>query len=68
MKPPTIDEWVAAEIAERTPEKAPKGIAEAAIAEKMKLGITRKQAIQVLAAQAANDAGKAEPKGKPGKK
>jgi hypothetical protein len=59
MKPPTIEEWAAAEIAKDKPVPAPKGVAEEAIAEKMKLGITR-QAIQVLQAQADADA-KAKP-------
>jgi hypothetical protein len=56
MKPPTTEDWVAAEIAERTPIPAPAGITEDAIAEKVALGITRKQAIQVLTAQAEHDA------------
>jgi hypothetical protein len=60
MKPPTIEEWAAAEIAKDKPVPAPKGVAEEAIAEKMKLGITRRQAIQVLQAQADADA-KAKP-------
>jgi hypothetical protein len=66
MKPPSIEDWVAGEIAGRTPEPAPKGIAEDAIAEKVALGITRSQAIQVLSAQAAHDAAlaKAKPKTK----
>lgn len=64
MKPITTEEWVAAEIAERTPVPAPKGITEEAIAAKVALGITRKQAIQVLQAQAANDAPKPNPKPK----
>jgi hypothetical protein len=58
----TTEEWVAAEIAEieaRNPANripAPDGITEEAIAEKVALGITRKQAIQVLTNQAENDA------------
>lgn len=56
MKPPSIPDWVATEIAERTPIPAPEGIPEDAIAEKVALGITRQQAIQVLRAQAAYDA------------
>jgi hypothetical protein len=64
MKPPSIEEWVAAEIAERTPAKAPKGITEDDIAAKVALGITRKQAIQVLQAQAEHDAAQAKAKPK----
>lgn len=61
MKPPSTPDWVAAEIAERTPIPAPEGIPEEAIAEKVALGITRKQAIQVLTAQAAHDSSLAKP-------
>lgn len=61
MKPPTIEEWASAEIAKDKPVPASKGVAEEAIAEKMQLGITRRQAINVLLAQAAADAPKAKP-------
>jgi hypothetical protein len=59
MKPPTIEEWAAAEVAAMKPAPAPKGVTEEAIAEKTALGLTRRQAIAVLAADA--------PKTKPAK-
>ena len=52
----TIEDEAAKELAEITPAKAPKGISEAAIAEKTKVGLTREQAIEVINNQAAHDA------------
>ncbi len=51
-----IEEWAAKEVASLTPAAAPKGMGEEAIAEKTRLGMSRKQAIEVLTAQAENDA------------
>lgn len=53
MKPPTIEEWAAAEVAKGIPQPAPEGVTEDAIAANVKLGMTRSQAINALAAQAA---------------
>lgn len=60
MKPPSIEDWVAAEVAAMTPIPAPKGVTEEAIAEKTALGITRAQAIAIITAQAENDSRKAK--------
>lgn len=51
-----IDIAAEAEIASMKPAEAPKGITEEAIAEKTRVGLTRKQAIEVLTAQAEHDA------------
>ncbi|MEM1083230.1 MAG: hypothetical protein AAGI48_03840 [Verrucomicrobiota bacterium] len=60
-----IDEEAAKQIADMKPAKAPKGISEADIKAKVKAGLSRKQAIEVLEAQAAHDAKlKASTKGK----
>jgi len=56
MKPPTIEEWAAGELAADAPAEAPKGISEEDIAAKVRLGLDRDQAIEVLTAQAAHDA------------
>ena len=60
MKAPTIEDWVAAEVAGMTPIPAPKGITEEAIAEKTAFGITRAQAISILTTQANYDAAQAK--------
>lgn len=60
MKSTKMKEWVEAEIAARTPEPAPKGVSEEAIAEKLALGITRAQAIAVITAQNDYDAAHAK--------
>jgi hypothetical protein len=52
----TIQEIAAAEVAAMQKTKAPKGIAEADIAAKVGVGLTREQAITVLENQAAEDA------------
>lgn len=54
--PPTIEEAAAAEIAAMTPAKAPKGITEEEILEKVAVGLTRDQAIEVIKNQQAHDA------------
>jgi hypothetical protein len=61
MKTQTIEDWAVIEVAAHTPVPAPKGIAEDAIRAKVAAGLTRRQAIQALQAQAANDAAKAKP-------
>lgn len=53
MKPSTIEEWAAAEVAKGIPQPAPEWVSEEAIAANVKLGMTRAQAITALAAQAA---------------
>ncbi len=53
--PETIEEWAAKEVAAGQPPKAPKGISEAAIAEKMKAGLPRENAIIALVNQAEFD-------------
>ena len=50
------DKWAAEQIKEAKPADAPKGITEEAIAEKVKAGLRREQAIEVLQSQAAHDA------------
>jgi len=52
---PTIQEIAAAEVAAMQDTKAPKGIAEADIAAKVAVGLTRDQAIQVINNQLAED-------------
>jgi hypothetical protein len=59
-KEPTIQEIAAAEVAAMQETKAPKGIAEADIAAKVAVGLTRNQAIEVLERQAAEDAAAAK--------
>ena len=56
-----------AELAAQFPAEAPKGISEEAIAEKVCLGITRPQAIEILKTQAAHDAQLAADEKKKGK-
>lgn len=56
MKPDTIEEESAREVAATIPAQAPKGISEEAIAEKTRVGITREQAIEIITNQAAEDA------------
>ena len=56
MSDKTIEQLAAEEIEAMKPEAAPKGTDEQAIAEKVKAGLTRAQAIEVLQAQAAHDA------------
>lgn len=56
VTPSVIDIKAAAEIAAMKPADAPKGISEEAIAEKVKAGLRREQAIEVLQSQAAHDA------------
>ncbi len=55
-----IEAWAEKEVAALTPVPAPKGMDEAAITEKTRLGMSRKQAIEVLNSQAENDARLAE--------
>ncbi len=62
-KEQTMEDWAAGEIAGMAPTPAPKGVSEEAIAAKVAAGLTRKQAIQTLQAQADQDAG-TKPKGK----
>ncbi len=56
IKPSVIDEKAAQEIADAKPAEAPKGISEEAIKEKLRFGLSRKQAIEILQSQAAHDA------------
>lgn len=56
MTTPDTEAWAAAELAADAPARAPKGITEDAITEKVRLGLTRGQAIEVLTNQAAHDA------------
>jgi hypothetical protein len=58
----TIQESAAAEVEAMQDTAAPKGIAEAAIAAKVAVGLTRDQAIEVLKNQAAEDAAAAKAK------
>jgi fumarylacetoacetate (FAA) hydrolase family protein len=57
---PTIQEIAAEEVEAMKAAKAPKGIAEADIAAKVAVGLTRNQAIEVLERQAAEDAAAAK--------
>lgn len=54
--PESIEAWAAAEVAAAQPAKAPKGISEADIAEKMAAGLPRENAIIALVNQAEHDA------------
>ena len=64
--PPTVEAKAIAEIAAMKPTPAPKGMAEAEISAKVQAGLTRAQAIEVIARQAEHDAAlaKAEKKAK----
>lgn len=52
----TIEEIAAEEVAAMTPEKAPKGISEEEINEKVRAGLRRDQAIEVITRQREHDA------------
>lgn len=56
MKSPTTEEWAAGELAADAPAAAPKGISEEEITAKVRLGLDRAQAIEILTNQAAHDA------------
>lgn len=64
MNEETIENWAAKEIAADAPAKAPKGITEEAIAEKMAAGLPRENAIIALVNQAEHDAENAPKKTK----
>lgn len=56
IKPSVIDLKAAAEFENAKPTEAPEGITEEAIKEKLRFGLSRKQAIEILQSQAAHDA------------
>lgn len=56
------DGFTPAEIAAVTPEEAPKGISEEDIMEKVRAGLRRDQAIEVITTQRAHDAALAKAK------
>jgi len=51
-----VEKWAAEEIQSIQPPTVPKGVDEKAVAEKVKAGLTRKQALEVLEAQSKHDA------------
>jgi hypothetical protein len=59
-KPVTIEAAVRADLAAQQPAAAPKGVDESAISEKTAAGLTRTQAVEVIARQAAEDAARAK--------
>lgn len=51
-----VDQWAAREVAAAKPADCPKGIDEAEIIGKVRVGLTRQQAIDVILGQRAHDA------------
>lgn len=67
MNPAPPASWAEKEISADAPAKAPKGISEEEITAKVRLGLTRDQAIEVITNQATHDAALAKEDKKPAK-
>lgn len=55
-EPMNVEQWAAAEVAAMKPAKAPKSISEEEISAKVRVGLTREQAIEVITRQRDHDA------------